>query len=207
MAKKHAQASSSQESLWVATDFLDIHDNKSNKMKAERLEEIKLLFNPTIDAVIPRPFELVDWFREGWVCFYSYPFDIGLVLLFSKLVKDVLICMQVSPAQLMPFAWRDLAYLEAIEAKHHLGIDVNVVKYCYSLKNFYKSRFGFSNRLKDESLILNIDSINDRQWKHSYFFADKSSMEDEASYLLERWSSKGTFLYFVCLKNPFSFNK
>lgn len=82
---------------------------------------------------------------------------------YSDLVKEVLLALHVAPGQLMPFAWRILACLDAIEAKHHFKIDAEVVKCCYFLKKFSGCRFEFVNRKKDESLILNNDVVNDRK--------------------------------------------
>lgn len=55
---------------------------------------------------------------------------------FSKLVTDVLNLLNLSLGQLMPLAWRIFACLDAIEAKHGLKIDVDVVKHSYNLKKF-----------------------------------------------------------------------
>lgn len=184
-----------EESSWTATCVLDPYDNISCTIKKERFEEARLLISSNANAVIPKPFEGADWFREGWVCLYYYPFDIKMPFPFSKLVKEVLIDMQISPGQLMPLAWRILACLEAMEAKHQLGINVNVIKCCYGIKKFYKCRFGFTNKRKDGALILNTDAVNDRLWKFDFLFAEKSTMGDDASYLLERWNPKGTMSY------------
>lgn len=110
---------------------------------------------------------------------------------FFDLVKDVLSTLHVAPGQLMPFAWRTLACLDAIEAKHHFKIDAEVVKCFYSLKKFSGCRFGFVNKKKDEPLILNNDVMNDRIWKLDYFFVDRTSIEKDDSYLLDRWNPEG----------------
>lgn len=62
----------------------------------------------------------------------------------------------------MPFAWRTLACLDAIESKHGLKIDMDVVKHSYSLKKFSGCRFGFVNKKWDDPLILNNETVNDR---------------------------------------------
>lgn len=98
-------------------------------------------------------------------------------------------CMSHS-GQLMPFAWRILACLDAIEAKYHFKINAEVVKCCYSLKKFSGCRFRFVNRKKDDPLILNNDVVNDRKWKLDYFFVDKASMGKDGSYLLDCRNSK-----------------
>lgn len=120
---------SSGNNSWVATNLLDARDNGRLSIKEKALGEAKLLFNGNPQLELPPSGELADWHRSGWVRFYYYPFSIGMTFPFSKLVFDVLDTLHVSPGQLMPFAWRTLACLDSIEAKHHLGIDINVIKY------------------------------------------------------------------------------
>lgn len=114
-----------------------------------------------------------------------------MTLPLSRLVVDVLAGLKISPGQLMPFTWRTLACLDAIEAKHNLGIDVEVVKHSYILKNFSGCRIEFVNKRKDEPLILNNDTVNERGWKKDYFFVDKFLLGDEANYLLDHWNAGG----------------
>ena len=197
MAKKVTQTSTSRHaeadpsfngpSLWIATDLIEAKDIKASTMKNDRLEVAKRFFAGGVEAILPSSKERVDWFKKGWVCLYFYPFDIGMPFPFSKLVQELFVDIQISPGQLMPYAWRVLAFLDAIEAKHKLGIDIDVVKYCYSLKKFNGCRFEFTTK---RTLILNLEGVNDRLWSKDYFFVDKSSLGDVGSYLLERWDSK-----------------
>ena len=156
MAKKSSLAPSSSDAtpqincLWVETLLLDVRDSEASLMEKEKLSQVTTLLGKDVDAVIPAETERADWYRKGWVCLYFYPFDIGMKFPFSKLVKEVICSMQISPGQLMSFSWRVLACLECIEAKHKLSIDADVVKYCYSTKKFYGVRFGFSNMLRDD---------------------------------------------------------
>lgn len=200
MAKKSSQSPSSKnvstqhassESLWVATGLLEVGDNNVSTIKRSELTKIKSQMGQAVVAVAPKSDERADWYRPGWVCLYYYSFDIDIKFPFSDLIKDVLISMRVSPGQLMPFAWRTLACLEAIESKHHLGINVDVLKCCYGTKRFYGCRFGFTNKRKGHPLILNAEGVNDRFWKDSYCFVERSSLGDEGSYFLDRWDSRG----------------
>lgn len=97
-------------------------------------------------------------------------------LSFFKLIVDALSTLNISPGQLMPFSWRTLACLDTIEAKYQLKIDVEIVKYSYSVKKFNGCRFGFLNKTKDEPLILNNKTVNDRKCKTEFFFVDKRSL-------------------------------
>lgn len=180
MAKKSSKPSSSRNVdvaenpnsniTWVVTSLLD--DDIGSTIKPEKFEESKMLMGNNTVAVIPQSDQRADWYRSGWVCFYYYPFDIGLTLPFSKLPIDVLDTIGISPGQLMPFAWRAIAFLDVVEAKHHLGIIVDVIKASYVLKKYNGCRYTFTNVNKDEPLILNIDGVNDRGWKGIFLFAE-----------------------------------
>ena len=198
---RNARNASEVVSLWTLTDLLEAGDSKETLMTALKLEETMPFLPAGTQAVLPSPDERADWYRENWVCFYFYPFDIQLHFPFPKLVRDLVTDMHISPGQLMPFAWRILACLDAIETKHNLKIDIEVVKCCYGLKRFYGCRFGFTTK---RALILNVEGVNDRNWKDDYFFTDKTTMGDEAGFLLDRWNAKGmsrTFSYsvYICL--------
>lgn len=154
--------SSNQNMSWSVTNLLDSRDSHQSDMKIEKLDEAKLLFRSTIDAIVPNSSIRADSYRNNWVCFYYYPFDIGLTFPFSSLVVDVLRTLKVSHGQLMPFAGRILACLDAIEKKHNRKINVEVVKQSYSLKKFSGCRVGFLNKNTEEPLILNNETVNDR---------------------------------------------
>ncbi|XP_074332635.1 uncharacterized protein LOC141670601 [Apium graveolens] len=64
--------------------------------------------------------------------------------------------------------------MDAIDTKHQLGIDVEVVKQCYCLEKFSNCRIDFSNMNTDDPLILNNDTVNDRNWKKDYFLLRRS---------------------------------
>lgn len=208
MAKKAPKASTSrnvetyenpdQKVTWVATSLLE--DDFPSVMKVEKLEEAKLVMGNNVVAVIPEGDQRADWFRPGWVFFYYYPFDVGLTLPFSKLAMDLLDSVAISPGQLMPFAWRVLACLDTIEAKHQLGINVNVMKACYVLKKYNGCRYMFSNVNKDEPLISNIGGVNDRGWKGNYLFAEKSSLPEGSDKFVDYWSADGNHVF------PFAFH-
>lgn len=119
-------------------------------------------------------------------------FRSGFTLSYPKLAKDVLNNLRIVQGQLMPFAWRAIACLEAIEAKHHLKIDVDVVKASYVLKKYSGCRYTFTNMDKDNPLILNLDRVNDRGREHNFLFTEKSFLHAGCEDLMEYWSAKGT---------------
>ncbi|XP_074354581.1 uncharacterized protein LOC141693384 [Apium graveolens] len=190
-ASLKTMANSSEKSEWAPTNILDPRDNGKQNWKDDRIAEAMTLFKDKFNLVLPSSDELADWYRDGWIYFYFYPFSIGLMLPYSDLIKGVITALHVSPGQLMPSNWRTLACLDAIETKHKLGINVDVVKYSYSLKKFSNCRFSLVNKDKNNPLILNNETVNDRGWKGEYFYAEKSTLGDDVDNLLEKWNVDG----------------
>lgn len=141
-------------------------------MKPERFEEIKLLFYSITNIVIPDSSIRADFYKKGWVCFYFYPFDVGLTFSFSKFIVNVLKTLNVSPGQLMSFTWRTLKCLDSIKEKHSWRLTSRLWN-ILSLKKFSNCRVGFANKDTDDPLILNNDTVNDRNRKKNYIFAEK----------------------------------
>lgn len=73
--------------------------------------------------------------------------------------------LRISLGQLMSFTWRTIVCLDAIEVKHHLKMNVKVIKASYILKKDNGCHYRFTNMNKDEAVILNINGVNDRGWK------------------------------------------
>ncbi|KAL6495300.1 hypothetical protein OROGR_030726 [Orobanche gracilis] len=153
-------------------------------MTDEKLNEVLLLFQNGTQAIILSDNIGADWFRINWIIFTIYPFELGIRFPSSKLIEDTLTALHVSPRQLMPSAWRVLACLDAVESKHDLGIGVDVVKCCYSIKKFNGYRYGLSSKKKDDPLIHNLDVMNDRGWKVGFFFVDKDTLSGHTNYLI-----------------------
>lgn len=86
---------------WVVTNLFDSRDSHQSDMKIEKLEEAKF-FRSTINAVVPESTIRADSFWKNWVCFYYYPFDIGLTFPFSSLIVDVLKTLNIFPGNLCP---------------------------------------------------------------------------------------------------------
>lgn len=63
--------------------------------------------------------------------------------------------------------------MDAIEEKHQFNINVEVVKHSYSLKKFDGCIIWFVNKNIEDPLILNNDTVNDRNWKKFYFLLKK----------------------------------
>ena len=179
MAKRSQKSSATQASNpannpahpshWSVTKLLASSEHIFSNMTAEKLAEVTMLFDSNIVAIVPESSVEADWFREGWTCFhYYYPFELSMTFPFSQLVNDVASSLKISSAQLMPSAWRVLAFLGAIENNHRLGINIDVIMCCFTPKK-YACPVGLLNNKEDEPLILNNRLVNDRGWGREFF--------------------------------------
>ncbi|XP_063945074.1 uncharacterized protein LOC135151216 [Daucus carota subsp. sativus] len=199
MAKRNQRCSVNQAAIiaknlahpshWAVTKLLGSSEHFFSSMSAASLTDAKRLFRADIVAVVPESPVEADWVREGWTCFYYYPFDLGLTFPFSRLVNDLLSSLNIAHGQLMPSTWRMLACLDAVEDKHRLGINVDVLKFAYTTKK-YGCRVGLINKMRGEPLILNNESVHDRGWNKDFFFAEIVTLESSDSFLLDHWTDE-----------------
>lgn len=45
------------------------------------------------------------------------------------------------------------------------------------------------NKNKDDPLIINNETVNDKNMKKYYFFFDKKRLGDDSDYLVDRWNN------------------
>lgn len=206
MAKRNQRCSVNQAAIiaknlahpshWAVTKLLGSSEHFFSSMSAASLTDAKRLFRADIVAVVPESPVEADWVREGWTCFYYYPFDLGLTFPFSRLVNDLLSSLNIAHGQLMPSTWRMLACLDAVEDKHRLGINVDVLKFAYTTKK-YGCRVGLINKMRGEPLILNNESVHDRGWNKDFFFAEIVTLESSDSFLLDHWTDESIIPVFL----------
>lgn len=63
--------------------------------RLKNLKKPNSCFDLTLMLSCQTPPFRADSYKKGWVCFYYYPFDIGLTFPFSQLIADVLKTMNV----------------------------------------------------------------------------------------------------------------
>lgn len=203
MTKKNLKGASSKSGdsskivKWGPGNILDVNDNNMSTIKVRKFKEVLSMFNDeTAKGEILHPSVRADWIRKDWVCFYSYPFDIGMRFPFTHIVENTIKALDMSPAQLMLSVWRILTCLDAIEVKHNLNVDVETIKCAYTIKKFNGCRYGFVSRKSDESLILNLEIVHDQGWRNDFFFVDKTTLSGSTNYLRESWNGEGTSPHF-----------
>ncbi|CAH9090914.1 unnamed protein product [Cuscuta europaea] len=104
---------------------------------------------------------------------------------FSRLVRDFLAFVGVSPSQIMPQVWRVLRALEVLSEKHSLVLDFEDLGFTYDLRSSGADRFTLAVKEGKEALIHKVDKANDRGWMNLYFFVNKESLGSDGSFLEE----------------------
>ncbi|CAH9112749.1 unnamed protein product [Cuscuta europaea] len=172
---------------FIPQHILDPKNSKQAKLSEYHVDFIRSSIGFPHDAVIrfPATNERIDWFCDGWVNFLMYPFKIGMKFPFSRLVRDFLAFVRVSPSQIMPQVWRVLRALEVLSEKHSLALDFEDLGFTYDLRSSGAGRFTLAVKEGKEALIHKVDKANDRGWMNLYFFVNKESLGADGSFLEE----------------------
>ncbi|KAJ0922584.1 hypothetical protein HanPSC8_Chr05g0205601 [Helianthus annuus] len=142
-------------------------------------------------GTIFRPFDRevrLDFCSDEWVCFFAYPFSIGLQYPFSPFISRFFELTGLSFAQTMPMVWRVLATLERIKARHMPDLCIEDLPMAYRLRSHGSSRFLLFSISKDP-LILKATK-NEDKWRRKFFFVKKDSI-DRGFDLPKRWLISG----------------
>ena len=77
---KSGNTSMSEHSVWMASNVLESQSHNPSFMTPENIAEVRLLFksDPEVVCVLPDDTCCADYYSNGWVCFYNYPFKIGM---------------------------------------------------------------------------------------------------------------------------------
>ncbi|KAM0009031.1 hypothetical protein Hdeb2414_s0006g00220651 [Helianthus debilis subsp. tardiflorus] len=95
-------------------------------------------------GTIFRPFDREvrsDFCSDEWVCFFAYPFSIGLQYPFSPFISRFFELTGLSFAQIMPMVWRMLLTLEWIKACHMPNLCIEDLPMAYRFRSHGSSRF------------------------------------------------------------------
>ena len=190
--------------------YLSEADAVANEMTAKDLGRLlKLAGFPTgVVARLPEADEKADARYDGWVCFYEYPFRVGHLFPFTRLVQDVLARWEFSPCQIMPYGWRLLRILDRLNERYpDLGFSFDALEYGYYPATLRSNQFCFRTRPGCKALATKLDA-NDRGWRKRFFFVQVASlgMGEECPFLRTQWSHKGKYfpqfvMFFGCMFN------
>ncbi|KAJ0715061.1 hypothetical protein HanPI659440_Chr13g0496771 [Helianthus annuus] len=142
-------------------------------------------------GTIFRPFDREvrsDFCSDEWVCFFAYPFSIGLQYPFSPFISRFFELTGLSFAQTMPMVWRVLVTLEQIKARHMPDLCIEDLPMAYRLRSHGSSRFLLFSISKDP-LILKATK-NEDKWTRKFFFVKRDSI-DRGFDLPKRWLTCG----------------
>lgn len=141
-------------------------------------------------ARLPSPADRADSFKEGWICFFEYPFRIGHSFPFSRLVQDFLVSLELAPCQVMPHTWRLLQTIDEVSSSKGIDFSFDALWRSYYLSTRGSCRFQLRPRRGKGSLVFNLD-VNDRGWRSRFFFVERESLGGDFSFLLSGWRTSG----------------
>ncbi|MFS7917323.1 hypothetical protein Hanom_Chr03g00187661 [Helianthus anomalus] len=118
-------------------------------------------FSPTNFGAFParsiiRPFEREvqsDFYSDEWVCFFSYPFSIGLQYPFPDFIYRFFELTGLSYAQTMPMVWCVLVTLDQIKARHMPDLCMEDLPIAYRLRSHGSNRFLAFSTSKDPLIL------------------------------------------------------
>ncbi|MFS7996379.1 hypothetical protein Hanom_Chr12g01129301 [Helianthus anomalus] len=144
-------------------------------------------------GTVIRPFDResrLDVSSDEWVCFFAYPFSLGLRYPFPPFISRFFNLTSLSYAQTMPMVWRVLMVLDQIRSRHCPDLCIEDLPIAYQLRSHGDSRFLLFSTSKSP-LVLKATKNEDR-WRRKFFFVKRDSI-DKGFDLPVRWLTKANF--------------
>lgn len=172
---------------------LNVKNLSKVELKVEDLQKIMKDANFPVETnyLLPDKEAYADWSRDGWVCLYTYPFEIGHTLPFSHLVCSFLVTFGFAPSQVMPQAWRILRCFDVLSAEHHIPFQLADLMFQYRVEHLGSSRITLKLKDEMEPAILHT-STNDglSGWAQRFFFVEIASLGPECKApFIDKWKT------------------
>ncbi|KAM0047139.1 hypothetical protein Hdeb2414_s0009g00325001 [Helianthus debilis subsp. tardiflorus] len=138
------------------------------------------------EAII-RPFDREvrsDFCSDDWVCFFAYPFSIGLRYPFPAFIYRFFYLTGLSYAQIMHMVWRVFVTLDQTKTRHLPDLCIKDLPIAYRVRSHGCSRFLHFSTSKNP-LILK-DTKNEDDWRRKFFFVKRDSI-DKGLDLPKKW--------------------
>ncbi|MFS8023645.1 hypothetical protein Hanom_Chr16g01453881 [Helianthus anomalus] len=94
-----------------------------------------------------------DFCYDEWVCFFAYPFSIGLRYPFPAFISQFFDLTGLSYAQIIPMVWHVLVSLDQIKARHMSDLCIEDLPMAYRLRSHGSSRFLLFSTSKDPLIL------------------------------------------------------
>ncbi|MFS7962158.1 hypothetical protein Hanom_Chr08g00723371 [Helianthus anomalus] len=144
-------------------------------------------------GAIIRPFDRevrADFCSDEWVCFFAYPFSIGIRYPFPAFISHFFELTSLSYAQTMPMVWRVLVTLDQIKARHLPDLCIEDLPIAYRLRSHGSSRFLLFSTSKDPFILK--ATKNEDDWRRKFFFVKRDSI-DKGHDLPKKWLTPANF--------------
>ena len=130
-----------------------------------------------------------DLSSPTWVCFYAFPFSLGLTYPFPSLINEFFETTGLAYSQTMPQIWRILHTLHRLNEKHSLTIGLPEIASNYQLRTHGGSRFVLQLRPRKIPFVYRATQDN-RNFCSNFFFVDRSTIPGGMD-LPTKWIKKG----------------
>ncbi|MFS7951131.1 hypothetical protein Hanom_Chr07g00591351 [Helianthus anomalus] len=144
-------------------------------------------------GAIIRPFDRnirSDVSSKESICFFAYPFSIGLRYHLSDFIVRFYHLTGLSFAQTMPMVWRVLVVLDQIMTHHIPDLCIEDLPIAYRLRSHGSSRFFLFSTSKNP-LVLKATK-NEDEWKRKFFFVKRESIDKGVDFPV-KWLTTANF--------------
>jgi len=141
---------------------------------------------PLVQIRVPEPWERACYYRPGEVCFYEAAFERGLRFPMDDHIKELLVALDLCPAQIPPNMWSCLVgttlIFRAISAGSH-NISAEEFVNLFQVKDGGGKNKGILSCSKRPSASTIIHSLPSSvsNWKRRFFFVSGSGWENQPS--------------------------
>ncbi|KAK1411202.1 hypothetical protein QVD17_37748 [Tagetes erecta] len=114
--------------------------------------KISALANRFPPRIVFRPFDpsaLSDFVSTEWVCFPTFPFQIGFTYPFPEFTSDFFAITGLNYVQAMPMIWRTLLTIEEIINNRNIPFTVAELSFLYNMVTHGSNRFVLKNSIPD----------------------------------------------------------
>lgn len=153
-----------------------VDEDVVSRIEEDDLEELGDLvgFSSGVTLIAPYNTDISQFFLDGFVILYEYPFRNGFRFPFSPLTLQIMEMYDISPGQLMPLVWRVCWVLEKATSSWKDKITLGDLRQCYEFRKKEMCRVTMYQSSEYAHLVKGADIVNDRGWKSRYFFCGQA---------------------------------
>jgi hypothetical protein len=139
---------------------------------------------------IPKPGQGVHDAPDGFLCFYLYPFSIGLKFPFPPFIEECFRHTGLAFTQILPHAWRVLLTVSAMCIKNGVSIGLGDLAFAYKFRSMGDMTYTLRSVDKSKGFVDTV-AANDKGWKGRFVYVKVDTLKVDISYLRNSWNTAG----------------